>query len=42
MKLITLDRVYASLKEEKHVVTVPEPIAGKARIALKRMFKVKS
>ena len=42
MKLITLDRVYASLKEEKHVVTVPEPIAGKARIALERMFKVKS
>ncbi len=42
MKLITLDRVYASLKEEKHVVTIPEQIAAKARIALERMFQVKS
>jgi quinolinate synthase len=42
MKLLTLDRVYASLKEEKHVVKIPEPIAKKARVALERMFQVKS
>jgi quinolinate synthase len=42
MKLITLDRVYASLEEEKHIVKIPELIATKARIALERMFQVKS
>ena len=42
MKLITLDRVYSSLNYEKNVVKVPEPIARKARIALERMFQVKS
>jgi len=42
MKLTTLDRIYASLKEEKHVVKVPENVAGKARVALERMFQVKS
>lgn len=42
MKLITLDRVFASLKEEKHVVKIPESIAAKARIALERMFQVKN
>ncbi|MBN1357247.1 quinolinate synthase NadA [Candidatus Bathyarchaeota archaeon] len=42
MKLLTLDRVYASLKEEKHVVKIPEQIAIKARGALERMFQVKS
>ena len=42
MKLITLDRVYSSLKYEKNVVKVTEPIARKARIALERMFQVKS
>jgi quinolinate synthase len=41
MKLITLDRVYASLKEEKHVVKVPSDVAAKARVALQRMFDVK-
>ena len=40
MKLNTLDRLYASLKEEKHVVTVPERIAGQARRALERMFEL--
>jgi len=38
MKLNTLERVYASLKEEKHVVTVPKKVAMKARKALDRMF----
>lgn len=42
MKLTTLDRVYASLKDEKHVVEVPEAVAKKARVALERMFQVKS
>ena len=42
MKLLTLDRIYTSLKEEKHVVTIPKQIAAKARIALERMFQVKS
>ncbi|TRO50056.1 quinolinate synthase NadA [Candidatus Bathyarchaeota archaeon] len=42
MKLTTLDRVYTSLKEEKHLVRIPEQIAVKARVALERMFQVKS
>jgi quinolinate synthase len=42
MKLNTLGRIYASLKEEKYVVTVPESIASKARRALERMFALKS
>lgn len=41
MKLNTLDRLYASLKEEKYVITVPEPIAKQARKALERMFEIK-
>ena len=39
MKLTTLDRLYASLKEEKYVVKVPETIAMKARKSLERMFE---
>lgn len=42
MKLNTLDRLYRSLKEEKYVVTVPEPIVEKARKALENMFELKS
>ncbi len=42
MKLTTLDRVYASLRDEKYVVKVPEGIAKKARVALERMFELKS
>jgi quinolinate synthase len=41
MKLNTLERLYASLIEEKHVVTVPEPIARPARKALERMLELK-
>jgi quinolinate synthase len=41
MKLNTLDRLCASLKEEKHLVTVPPPIADKARKALEKMLEVK-
>lgn len=42
MKLTTLDRLYVSLKEEKYEVKVPKPVAKKARVALERMFQVKS
>ena len=42
MKLNTLERLYKALKEEKHVVTVPEPIAKRARKALERMFELKN
>ena len=42
MKLNTLDRLYASLKEEKYVVKVPESVAKKARASLERMFNVKN
>jgi len=41
MKLNTLERVYSALKEEKFQVTVPEPIARRARTALERMFEIK-
>jgi quinolinate synthase len=41
MKLNTLDRLYTALKEDKHVVKVPNPVAEKARAALDRMFQVK-
>jgi quinolinate synthase len=41
MKLTTLERLYVSLKEEKYLVTVPEPIARQARKALERMFEIK-
>jgi quinolinate synthase len=40
MKLTTLDRLYAALKEEKHVVRVPEAVAKKARASLEKMFQV--
>ena len=40
MKLNTLDRLYASLKEEKYPVKVPQKIADKARSSLERMFQV--
>jgi len=42
MKLNTLERVYMGLKEEKYVVTVPAPVAKKARTALERMFESKN
>ncbi len=42
MKLNTLERLYASLKEEKHVITIPEAVAKKARKALERMFELKN
>jgi len=40
MKLTTLERLYTSLKEEKHVVHVPKVVAEKARASLERMFQI--
>lgn len=40
MKLNTLEKIYLALKEEKHVVAVPEPIAKRARDALESMFEL--
>jgi quinolinate synthase len=40
MKLNTLDRLYVSLREEKHVIAVPEPVARQARKALERMLDI--
>jgi quinolinate synthase len=40
MKLNTMERLYSALKEEKHRVTVPKPIAEKARKALDSMLSV--
>lgn len=40
MKLNTLERLYLALKEEKHRVEVPKPVAEKARKALDNMFSL--
>jgi len=40
MKLNTLERLYQSLREENHLVTVTKPIARKARKALENMFSL--
>jgi quinolinate synthase len=39
MKLNTLESIYLSLRDEKHLVTVPPDIAKRARRALDRMFE---
>jgi quinolinate synthase len=41
MKLNTLERIHASLREEKYMITVPESVAGKARKALERMLALR-
>ena len=38
MKLNTMERLYIALKEDKHRVAVPKPIAEKARKALDKML----
>ena len=40
MKMITLDKVYTSLKEEKYEVKVPKNIAQKAQLAIERMLAI--
>jgi len=40
MKLNTLERLYLSLKEENHIVTLSKSIAAKARKALDNMFSL--
>ena len=41
MKMITLEKVYDALVNEKHVITVPKEIADKARLAISRMLEIK-
>ena len=41
MKMITLEKVYDALVNEKHVITVPKEIADKARLAIDRMLEIK-
>lgn len=40
MKMITLDKAYASLMEDKYEVTVPPEIAQRARLAIERMLAI--
>jgi len=42
MKLNTLERIYLALKEERFPMTVPNPIATKARKSLEKMFELTS
>jgi quinolinate synthase len=41
MKTITLAKVYRSLRDEVHTVTVPEPTATRARQAIERMLEAR-
>ena len=40
MKMITLEKVYDALMNEKNVITVPQDIAEKARLAIDRMLEI--
>lgn len=40
MKMITLEKVYDTLVNEKNVVTVPKEIADRARLAIDRMLAI--
>jgi len=40
MKMITLEKVYDSLMQEKYEVKVPKEIADKARLAIERMLAI--
>ena len=40
MKMITLEKVYDALVNEKNVITVPKNIADKARLAINRMLAI--
>jgi quinolinate synthase len=38
--MITPDKVYASLRDDKYEVRVPKNIADKARLAIERMLAI--
>lgn len=40
MKMITLEKILTALKENKHIITVPDHIAAKANTAIQRMVSV--
>ena len=40
MKMITLDKVYDALVQDKYEVVVPKEIADKARLAIERMLAI--
>jgi quinolinate synthase len=40
MKMITLEKVYHSLKESVYVVTVPDKVRSRARLAIERMLAI--
>jgi quinolinate synthase len=40
MKMVTLDKVLRSLREDVHLVSVPEAVAARARLALTRMVSL--
>ncbi|HHU19735.1 MAG TPA: quinolinate synthase NadA [Bacilli bacterium] len=40
MKMITLEKVLTSLRENTHIITVPEKIANKAKYAIDRMVAI--
>lgn len=40
MKMITLDKVYSSLKDEKYEVKVPRNVAERAHLAIERMLAI--
>ena len=40
MKMINLEKVYASLLEDKYEVKVPKEIADKARLSIERMLSI--
>ena len=42
MKLNTLERLYLTLKNEQHIISVPKAVAEKARKALENMFTLLS
>jgi len=41
MKMITLEKVYDALVNEKYLITVPKEIADKASLAIDRMLEIK-
>ena len=40
MKMITIEKLYESLRDNKYEVKVPEEIASKARLPIERMLSI--